>query len=80
MVIKVLGSGCKNCDRLEAVAREAVERLGFDATIEHVRDFADIMSYGVMTTPALVVDEQVKLAGRVPSVDDVVKILSASVG
>lgn len=80
MVIKILGSGCKNCDRLEAVAREAVERLGLDATIEHVRDFADIMSYGVMTTPALVVDEQVKLAGRVPSVDDVVKILSASVG
>lgn len=80
MVIKILGSGCKNCDRLEAVAREAVERLGLDATIEHVRDFADIMSYGVMTTPALVVDEQVKLAGRVPSVDDVVKILSTSVG
>lgn len=80
MVIKILGSGCKNCDRLEAVAREAVERLGLDATIEHVRDFADIMSYGVMTTPALVVDEQVKLAGRVPSVDEVVKILSASVG
>ncbi|MDI6712415.1 MAG: thioredoxin family protein [Anaerosomatales bacterium] len=80
MVIKVLGSGCKNCDRLEAAAREAVERLGLDATIEHVRDFADIMAYGVMTTPALVVDEQVKLAGRVPSVDDVVRILSASVG
>lgn len=80
MVIKILGSGCKNCDRLEAVAREAVERLGLDATIEHVRDFADIMSYGVMTTPALVVDEQVKLAGRVPSVDDVVRILSASAG
>lgn len=80
MVIKILGSGCKNCDRLEAVAREAVERLGIDVTIEHVRDFADIMSYGVMTTPALVVDEQVKLAGRVPSVDEVVKVLSASVG
>ncbi|MDI6843125.1 MAG: thioredoxin family protein [Anaerosomatales bacterium] len=78
MVIKVLGSGCANCQRLEAVAREAVARLGIDAEVEKVTDFADIMSYGVMTTPALVVDEQVKLAGRVPSVDDVVKILSAA--
>lgn len=77
MVIKVLGSGCANCQRLEAVAREAVARLGIDAQIEKVTDFADIMSYGVMTTPALVVDEQVKLAGRVPAVDDLVKILSA---
>ncbi|GAV31960.1 MAG: TM0996/MTH895 family glutaredoxin-like protein [Coriobacteriia bacterium] len=78
MVIKVLGSGCANCQRLEAVAREAVARLGIDAEVEKVTDFADIMSYGIMTTPALVVDEQVKLAGRVPSVDDVVKILSAA--
>jgi small redox-active disulfide protein 2 len=78
MVIKVLGSGCTNCQRLEAAAREAVARLGIDAQVEKVTDFADIMAYGVMTTPALVVGEQVKLAGRVPSVDDIVKILEAA--
>ncbi|MCL4078123.1 thioredoxin family protein [Coriobacteriia bacterium Es71-Z0120] len=78
MVIKVLGSGCMNCQRLEAAAREAAARLGIDAQVEKVTDFADIMAYGVMTTPALVVDEQVKLAGRVPSVDDLVKILAAA--
>lgn len=78
MVIKVLGSGCMDCQRLEAATREAVARLGVDARVEKVTDFADIMAYGVMTTPALVVDEQVRLAGRVPSVDDLMKILAAA--
>ncbi|MDK2799663.1 MAG: hypothetical protein PWP27_2024 [Clostridiales bacterium] len=62
VVIKVLGSGCANCKKLEANVREAVKELGLDAAIEKVEDFKDIMAYGVMKTPALVVDEQVKVA------------------
>jgi small redox-active disulfide protein 2 len=77
MVIKILGSGCANCQKLEVLARTAVEQLGIDAEIVKVTDIADIMAYGVMSTPALVIDEQLKLAGRVPSHDEVVKILSA---
>ncbi|MDD3840640.1 MAG: thioredoxin family protein [Clostridia bacterium] len=58
MVIKVLGSGCMKCKKLEANVRKAVEELGIEASIEKVTDFKDIVAYGVMTTPALVVDEQ----------------------
>lgn len=78
MVIKVLGSGCSNCAKLEALAVRAAEELGLDADIVHVTDIADIMAYGVMSTPALVVDEQLRLAGRVPSLDEVVTILQRS--
>lgn len=59
--------------KLEANVREAVKELGLKATIEKVEDFKDIMAYGVMRTPALVVDEQVKIMGRVPSVEDIKK-------
>jgi small redox-active disulfide protein 2 len=75
MDIKVLGSGCAKCNQLEGVTKQAVEKLGLDVQIEHVTDFAQIMSYGVMSTPALVVDGEVRVAGRVPSVDDVAKML-----
>jgi small redox-active disulfide protein 2 len=67
MIIKVLGPGCTNCVTLERVTREAVSDLGLQATIEKVTDDAAIAGYGVMTTPALVVDEHVVLAGRVPT-------------
>lgn len=73
MVIKILGSGCTNCKRLEANTRAAVSELSIDATIEKVVDFKDIMAYGVMTTPALVVDEEVKFTGKVPSVEELKK-------
>ena len=75
MNIKVLGSGCSNCKKLEDHVKEAVKSLGIEATIEKVEDFKDIMAYGVMKTPALVVDEQVKSMGRVLSVEDVKKFL-----
>lgn len=75
MVIKVLGSGCASCQRLEGLARKAVGQLGIEAEVVKVTDIAEIMGYGVMSTPALVVDEQLKVAGRVPSYDDVVTIL-----
>ena len=80
MVIKVLGSGCANCQKLEVLAKKAVEQLGIDAEVVKVTDMAEIMGYGVMSTPALVVDEQLKFAGRVPSYDDVVTILRRSAG
>ncbi len=75
MLIKVLGSGCKNCNTLEERTREAASRLGIDAQIEHVNDMVQIMGYGVMSTPALVVDEELKLSGRVPSVDEIAALL-----
>jgi small redox-active disulfide protein 2 len=67
MVIKVLGAGCANCKKLEAVTREVVKELDAPATIEHVTDYKDIASYGVMATPGLVIDEKVVSAGRIPS-------------
>jgi small redox-active disulfide protein 2 len=75
MIIKVLGSGCANCHKLEELARKAVDQLAIAAEIVSVTDIKDIMAYGVMSTPALVVDEQLKLAGRVPSFDEVVSVL-----
>ncbi len=75
MIVKVLGTGCANCKKLEAHAREAIKELGIDATVEKVEDVQGIMAYGVMKTPALVVDEQVKVMGRVASVEDIKNIL-----
>ena len=77
MNIKILGTGCPNCKRLEAHTREAVAQLGMQADVEKVEDIADIMQYGVMSTPALVVvDEQVVLYGRVPSTREVASLLA----
>ena len=75
MDIKILGSGCANCQRLEAVTHDAVAQLGLDATFEKVTDPAEIASWGVMRTPALVIDDEVVLSGRIPCVDDVKKLL-----
>lgn len=73
--IKVLGSGCAKCNALEAATKAALERLGMDTTIDHVTDFSQIAAYGVMTTPALVVDGKVVSYGKVLKADEVVKIL-----
>jgi small redox-active disulfide protein 2 len=76
MIIKVLGSGCANCHKLEALAVKVTEQLGIDAQILKVTEYPEIMAYGVMSTPALVVDEKLVLAGRVPSYDEVVALIS----
>jgi small redox-active disulfide protein 2 len=76
MVIKILGSGCSKCNALEKATLEAIKELGKEATVEHVTDFADIAKYGVMQTPALVVDEKVLSFGRVLSKDEVKKLIS----
>jgi small redox-active disulfide protein 2 len=75
MDIKVLGSGCPNCRALEERTTSALGVLGVEAGITKVTDFAEIAGYGVMSTPALVVDEQVVVAGRVPSVEELQAIL-----
>ncbi|MBO8127291.1 MAG: TM0996/MTH895 family glutaredoxin-like protein [Firmicutes bacterium] len=75
MVIKILGGGCANCKRLYANVEEAAKQLGLDVTLEKVEDYPSIMKYGVMSTPALVVDEELKVAGRVPSVDEIKAML-----
>ena len=68
--IKVLGSGCAKCNELEAATREALAELGMDETIAHVTDFTQIAAYGVMTTPALVVDGKVVSYGKVLKKDE----------
>jgi small redox-active disulfide protein 2 len=75
MIIKILGTGCPNCKKQEANVRQAVHDLGIDATIEKVENMQDIMAFGVMRLPALVVDGQVKSMGRVLSAEDVKKYL-----
>lgn len=73
--VKILGSGCANCNLLEEHTRQALQELGMDTSIEHVTDFVAIAGYGVMTTPALVVDDKVLSAGKVLAKDEVVALL-----
>lgn len=73
--VKVLGGGCAKCNALEAAARSALEELGMDTTIDHVTDFGQIAAYGVMSTPALVVDGKVVSYGKVLSKDEAKGIL-----
>lgn len=74
--IQILGIGCAKCKTLTANAETAVKALGIEATIEKVEKIQDIMKFAVMTTPALVVDGQVKSAGRVLNADDIKKMLA----
>lgn len=78
--IKILGSGCKKCNALEEAARQALAELGMDDKIDHVTDFSKIASYGVMSTPALVVDGKVVSFGKVLKKDEVIKILKEARG
>ncbi len=73
--VKVLGGGCQKCNELEAATKTALENLGMDTTIEHVTDFAVIATYGVMSTPALVVDGKVVSYGKVLKVAEAESLL-----
>ena len=74
--IEVLGSGCNNCRRVEANAREAIAMAGVEAEIVKVTDYAQIMAYGIMSTPGLVIDGKVVSYGRIPSAGDIAVWLS----
>ncbi|MZP29228.1 thioredoxin family protein [Heliobacterium undosum] len=71
MEIKVLGAGCAKCNQLEGLVKQTLQELGKEAKVEKVTDFPTIMSFGVMATPALVVDGKVKVSGRLPSAAEV---------
>ncbi len=73
--IKILGMGCAKCVKLAETAKEAAETLGIEYHLEKITDIKDIMAYGVMVTPALVVDEKVIFAGKLPSIDEIKKVL-----
>jgi len=75
MIIKILGGGCKNCDKLYANAQKAAANKGVSVTLEKVTDYKEIVSYGVMKTPALVVDEEVKISGRVAKPSEIENFL-----
>jgi small redox-active disulfide protein 2 len=76
MKVQILGTGCPKCTKLAANAETAIKALGLDCQIEKVTDINEIMSFGVMLTPALAVDGQVKIVGKVPSPDEIQKLLS----
>lgn len=78
MQIKILGPGCANCHALERRTREAVTELGLTAEISAVTDYPTIVGYGVMTTPALVIDDQVVSAGRVPTKTQITGLLTTA--
>ncbi|MDO5037759.1 MAG: thioredoxin family protein [Tissierellia bacterium] len=78
--VKILGSGCAKCNQLEEATLEALEDLGLEAQLDHVRDFEEIVSYGVMTTPALVVDGKLVSYGRVLKKEDLVKVIQEARG
>ncbi len=76
MEIKVLGPGCPNCRTLDRITREVVEKNGISATVTKIEDIMEILKYGVMSTPALVVDGEVVVQGRVPSSEEVRQLLT----
>jgi small redox-active disulfide protein 2 len=75
--IKILGTGCAKCNKLYELTKEAVEALGIENELSKIDDIQEIMKYGIMMTPALIVDDEVKTVGKVPSVDELKEILSA---
>jgi small redox-active disulfide protein 2 len=78
--IKVLGSGCAKCNALETAVREALSELGMEIAIDHVTDFSQIAAYGVMSTPALVVDGKVVSYGKVLTKNEAIAILKKARG
>jgi len=72
MIIKILGSGCPNCQKLEANAKEAIEKLGLkDVKVEHIYNIEKIIEMGIAFTPAITFDDEIKAAGRIPDVEEI---------
>jgi len=76
MTIKILGSGCPNCKQLEKNTNEALRQLNINAEVIKITEISEIMNYGVMSTPALVIDEKIATYGVIPSVENIKKILT----
>lgn len=76
MKVSVLGTGCAKCDKLYKAAEQAIGELGLDAELEKVSGIQEIMAFGVMMTPALAVDGEVKVVGKVPAIDEIKAMLS----
>jgi small redox-active disulfide protein 2 len=76
LTIKILGSGCANCKKLEAVTRQVVTNLQLDAEIIKVTEYPDIMAYNIMSTPGLVINERLVSAGRIPSPNEIAAFLT----
>lgn len=76
MKIEILGTGCPKCNLLEATTKAAADKLGISYEIEHIKDINEFMKRGIMMTPALAVDGQVKVSGAVPSEAELTRILS----
>lgn len=76
MKIKILGTGCAKCNQLEKATREVVRELGIDADIEEVRDIKKIIEYPILTTPGLVVNEEVACSGRVPNKAEIARFIT----
>jgi small redox-active disulfide protein 2 len=77
MNIKVLGPGCLNCKTLASRTKEALEQLKIEAQIDKIEDYKDIASYGIMKTPALVIDGKIAISGSVPTVEKIKELLNA---
>ncbi|MFP5212332.1 MAG: thioredoxin family protein [Acidobacteriota bacterium] len=75
MIIKVLGPGCKKCHETEKLVREVVEETGTDAQVEYITDISQIARHGIFSTPAVIIDDQTKSVGKVPSKNDIKKWL-----
>jgi len=76
--IKVLGSGCTNCKKLEALAHQVVDQLGVQAEIIKVTEYPDIMAYNIMSTPELVINEKVVSSGRIPSIGEITTFVTGA--
>jgi len=76
MNIKILGSGCARCHQLEKTTREVVKELGIDAAVEEVKDIQKMIEYPILTTPGLVINEELVCAGRVPSKDELTQLIA----
>ena len=71
MTIKILGTGCANCNKLEALAKQAAEELNINATFEKVKEINQILEYGIVRTPGLVINKQVKSSGKLPALNQI---------
>ena len=81
MTIKILGTGCPNCQKLEANTKKAVEELGLkDTKVEHLYDVNKIIEMGIMMTPALAIDDEIVVSGKIPTVEEIKEMLKNEIG